>query len=204
MSAGLAKPHLLTFEEFLDFEETSSTRHEYHQGRLVEMTFGVSEAHDIAAGNTFAAIHAKLGGKTPCRVHQSGLALRVEAADAGYYPDIFVTCDPRDRADPRAKRWPSLIIEILSKSTRDYDRGDKFDSYRQIETLREYVLIDSESQGVVIFRPETTGRWVMTELGPDGVLDLESIGLSLPVSTIYAGTVVPLVRQWPRLVVLEP
>ena len=202
--SAVARQKLLTFDEYLDFEAASPVRHEYHQGRLIEMTTGVSRDHDVVMGNVFAAAHARLAAGAPCSVHQSGLSLRVEAADAGFYPDVFVTCDPRDHADPREQRWPSLIVEVLSKSTRDYDRGDKFDAYRLIDTLREYVLVDSEVQAVAIHRWIGPGHWDMVALGPNDSLELRTIGLTLPVSALYARSNVPLARPRPRLVVPDP
>ena len=197
--SALARQKLLTFDEYLDFEATSPVRHEYHEGRLVEMMAGVSPAHDAVHLTVASAIRAKLGVKGPCRVHQSGLSLRIDAADAGFYPDIFVTCDPRDR-NSRAKQWPCLIIEVLSKSTRDYDRGDKFDAYKLIDALSEYVLIDTEGQAVSVHRPLGPGRWESVSLGPSDVLELHTIGLSLSVESIYEGADVPLVRPRPKLV----
>ena len=91
------------------------------------------------------------------------MKIRVEAADAFYYPDVFVTCDPRD-TEPYFKRFPCLIVEVLSPSTEAVDRREKLRHYRMLETLKEYMLVSIEERKVEIFRRELTGEWLVDTL----------------------------------------
>jgi Uma2 family endonuclease len=86
---------------------------------------------------------------------------RLEELNIYYYPDVLVTCDERDRAESTLKRYPKVIIEVLSPSTEAFDRGDKFLDYQHIETLEEYVLIGTARQRVDCFRRNAEGLWVM-------------------------------------------
>lgn len=99
----------------------------------------------------------------------------------------MVTCDPRDKganADT-AKRHPSLIVEVLSESTAAYDRGLKFEHYREIETLREYLLVEQDRRHIDLFRLGEDGRWVLESFGGEGAITLESVNTTLEIAAIY-------------------
>ena len=164
---------------------------------------GHSRAHDEVGLTLALLIRGKLGVRAPCRVHQAGLQVRVEAAEASFYPDLHVTCDARDHAHPSVTRYSSLIIEILSPSTRDYDRGDKFSAYKCLDSLREYLLVDSQTQAVSLSRRVAAGRWLTLDVDPTESFELETIGLTLSVTEIYSETDVPLPRPRPRSVPAE-
>ncbi len=103
-----------------------------------------------------------------------------------------MTCDPRDRDDPRVKRHAKLVVEVLSESTAAYDRGDKFDDYRRLESLREYVLIDSRAQRAMVYRrSDEAARWEFEPVPADGVLHLASVALRAPLAALYEDTSVP-------------
>ena len=195
-----ARAHLsMSFEDFLEFEARSPERHEFVGGQLVAMSGG-SRAHDVIATNIVVAIRNALRRGGPCRVHQSGLAVRVDSIGAWFYPDLHITCDPRDHADPRASRYPSMIIEVLSPSTANYDAGQKFNAYKRIETLREYVLVDSECQSVTLHRRDGPRRWTSLEHEAGDGVELAVIGHTIPLADIYDGTDLPLQYPWPRLI----
>ena len=200
MSTALASTPLLTFEEYLAFEVTSAVRHEYHQGVLVMMGTGCSRPHEVVVGNTFAAIRRHLGDGAPCQVYLSGLGVRVEAADASYYPDLHVTGDPRDHEAERVSVYPSVIIEVLSNSTRDYDFGTKLADFKLISSLQEYVLIDSEAQGATVHRRLGTKRWENVDLSPGDTLEFRTLRFSMSFADIYLNSRVPFPRPRPRLV----
>ena len=149
----------MSYEEYLAFEGGNDLRSEFLHGWIVPMA-AQWKVHDEVAGSLIFAIHAHLRRRGPCRVHQAGIPVRVDAADCIFYPDLHVTCDSRDHQDPNVTRHPSLVIEILSPSTRDFDRGDKFSAYKALDSLQEYVLVDSQAQSVSVFRRIGGGRWV--------------------------------------------
>ena len=103
------------------------------------------------------------------------------------YPDVFVTCDPRDReTDARlAKRYPTLVAEVLSDSTAAYDRGRKFELYQRLDTLREYLLIDQDRRHLDLFRKNEAGRWELHPLNDSDALELASLQLSFPLASLY-------------------
>ena len=112
------------------------------------------------------------------------MKLYVEPASAFFYPDVFVTCDARDAAEPLFKRHARVIIEVLSESTEGYDRGTKFGDYRRLDSLDEYVLIDSRSRACEIFRRRPEG-WLLDPVPEDGRLALHSIGFECPLDALY-------------------
>ena len=192
----------MTFEEFLDWVPLNPGSWEFHAGEIVAMAGGggTTRNHDDLVVRLTVALGNHLGRGAPCRVQSGGLAVRVEANDCVHFPDLHVTCDPVDHADDRTTRSPSLIIEVLSESTRDYDQGDKFASYKCLDSLREYLLVDASAQSVTLHRRVGARRWQSDEFGPEDSFTLETIALTIDVSDLYAHTDVPLPRPRPRLV----
>ncbi len=189
MMANQAAPRSLSPEEYLALEATSDEKHEYVRGEVFAMA-GTSVAHNVITGNLHAALRAHLRGG-PCRVLFESVKLRVDAANVYFYPDLFVTCDPRDADDPLVQRHATLIVEVLSESTSDYDRGEKFADYRRSSTLQEFVTVDSRIQQVVVYRRNDTGVWEFHPAEAGGEVVLASVGLTLPVAAIYEDTSVP-------------
>lgn len=177
-----------TAAEFLAWDRDQTEKHEYLDGEVFAMA-GASETHVTVTGNLYMALRTHLRGG-PCRVLATEMKLRVEASNAFYYPDILVTCDARDRTPESAliKAFPLLLVEVLSPSTAGYDHGAKFASYRTLETLQEYVLIDSERQLVEVFRRGSDGRWVLHPSQTGETVELASVGLTLTMADIYADT----------------
>jgi len=173
-----------TPEAYLEWEQGNETKHEYFNGEVFALA-GAKDAHVTVAGNLFAQLHGHLRGG-PCRVYMADMKVSVERANAFFYPDLMVTCDERDRETAYFKRFPSLVIEVLSESTAAFDRGKKFSAYRKLDSLREYVLIDPDSMNVDCFRlDETSGHWVLYPYGAGEGVELASIGLTLPIESLY-------------------
>ena len=174
-------------EDYLAWEATQAERHEYLDGEVFAM-WGASDAHGTVAGNLFAVIHSKLRG-SPCKPFIADMKVHVAASNSFFYPDLLVTCDPRDRgpAATHAKQYPSLIVEILSPSTEAYDRGNKFAAYRQLESLQEYVLVSLEERRIEVFRRDAAGLWVLHPVALAEMLELASIGLTTPALEIFEG-----------------
>ena len=173
-------------DSYLVWEETQAERHEYLVGEVFAISGG-SDAHYTILGNLFASFRAALSG-TPCRPFVSGMKVRIAAADAVLYPDVFVTRDSRDKAREAAlaKAHPALIAEVLSDSTAAYDRGRKFEIYQKIPELQEYLLIEQDRQHADLFRKSEAGLWVLHPAGAGDTIELTSVGLRLPLADLYA------------------
>lgn len=169
--------------DYLAWEAAQAEKHEFVAGEVFAMA-GASDAHVTISGNVFSALRAHLRGK-PCRTYIADMKLHIETADAFFYPAVFVTCSAADATLPHYKREPVLIVEVLSPATAAFDRGGKFAHYRQLASLQEYVLIDTERVAVDVFRREANGHWALYPYGPGETVELASVGLSLPVAAIY-------------------
>ncbi len=178
-----AVQHPMSWEDFLTWEEAREGRFEYIQGEVIDVT-GTTDRHNTVAGNLYLWLRGQLRG-TPCRTFMSDVQVRVEAADAAFYPDVVVTCDPADAQQRRVKHAPSLIAEILSESTAGYDTGRKFHCYRRLESLREYLLIDPDRCCVEVFRRGGDGHWLVETYAEGETVPLPGIGVELPVATLY-------------------
>jgi Uma2 family endonuclease len=180
----IAVPHHISPEDYLDLEGQSPIRHEYRRGLVYAMAGG-TDNHDRIALNLLTLINRHLGDSN-CRFHSGNVKVNYRD-EFYYYPDAFVTCDPRDRSDRYIKRYPKLIAEVLSPSTQVFDLGEKFDDYRQLESLEEYVLIFQESQQVECRRRTTADTWETTTYKVGEVISLKSINLEFSISDLYRG-----------------
>jgi Uma2 family endonuclease len=184
---GIPQPVLrMTSEEFLEWEKTKIEKHEYLDGLVYQVyaMVGARDAHVTVSLNVASLLKAHLRGG-PCRVYISDMKLQVDAANAHFYPDVFVTCDPRDRTEETCKRHPSLVIEVLSDSTAGYDRGEKFAVYRKIESLREYVVVDPDNFTVDCFRRDESGHWVLYSFSGDDAVEFQSVVFKAPASSLF-------------------
>lgn len=179
----------LTFytpEEYLALEEKADYKSEYFNGEIFAMAGG-SYNHNVIAGNINAALNQYAESK-PSVAFTSDMRVLVKANGLYTYPDAMLVCGQVEFAEGRNDRLtnPLIIVEVLSKSTRDYDRGFKFESYRLIETLQDYLLIDQERVHVEYFHKLEDGRWVLIETNlPEAELTLQAINFTLPISHIY-------------------
>jgi Uma2 family endonuclease len=179
----------LTIEEYLEFEKDSVEKHEYYKGEIFAMS-GTLIPHNIIAGNTYASLHQKLKGKG-CRPFGSDLRIHIEKNTLFTYPDISVICGEviTLNDDNFNALNPTVIIEILSQSTKNYDRGDKFKLYRDINSLKEYILIDSLSIGIEVFRLNEHSHWELEEYKTiDELLQIPALDVALSMREIYDGT----------------
>ena len=149
---------------------------------------GGEDRNATVALNVGIALREHLRG-TRCSVYLTDVRLRVRARDNYFYPDVMVTCSDADRASRLSKSDPVLIVEVLSKSTEAYDRGEKFANYRAIEALAEYAMIDINTRRVDLYRKGADGLWVLhpTELSaPEASVTLNSINLSISADALFA------------------
>lgn len=185
MNAAL-KIDFVDAADYLEGEERSEIKHEFVRGVVYGMA-GASREHNRIAGNFFAALHNHIGGGN-CQVSMSDLKLQVGQADAFYYPDVMVTCDPRDKSS-LFNQYPKVIIEVLSEGTERIDRIEKFSAYTQIETLEEYVLIAQSKAEAIVFR-RANGWAPEIVAGLDSELRLRSLNFAADLGRIYAGVTV--------------
>lgn len=177
-----AEQTFITTADYLAGEADSPVKHEYLDGEVFAMA-GASEAHVTIAGNLFAMLRAHVRGG-PCRTYIADMKLRVALSRAYFYPDVFVTCDPADAGRDTAKEGAKLVVEVLSESTEGWDRGGKFAAYRRLPSLEEYVLIDSRSRSVEVFRRHPEG-WILQPVGEGEPLTLRSLGFECSLEALY-------------------
>lgn len=173
----------MSAQDFLAWDETQTVRHEFVAGEVFAMA-GAGEAHVTAALNVAMRLRQHLAG-TPCRTFITDMKLRVDAADAVFYPDVMVTCSAADAADPLVKREPVLLVEVLSPATAAYDRGDKFAAYRKLPSLREYLLVDTDSRRCDLYRKGADGLWVLHPFEPGQAVTLASVELELSAAALW-------------------
>lgn len=178
----------MSVEEYLAFERRSETRHEFLDGEIFAMG-GASRKHNLVTGNAFAALHGQLAGRD-CEVHASDMRVKIPATGLYAYPDVVVVCgDPEleDDAELDTLLNPTLILEVLSPTTADYDRGGKFAHYRTLPSLAEYLVLAQDQVHAEHSRRQPDGSWLLTETDrPGEILELPSIGCRLDLAAIYA------------------
>jgi len=181
----IAIPHYVSPEEYLDIEHQSTVRHEYRYGLVYAMAGG-TDNHNRIAFNLLKLIDNHLGDSSDCRFYSGNVKVNY-ADDVYYYPDAFVTCDPRDRKSRYVKKYPKLVVEVLSSSTQVFDLGDKFEDYKKIETLEEYVLISQDKQRVKCYRKRADNTWHSVVYERKERAELVSVGLSFLLTELYRG-----------------
>lgn len=177
---------MLSEEEYLVREPEASYKSEFRDGRVWAMS-GASPEHSRIMGNMFTEINQQLKGR-PCRAYTSDTRVKVEAARFYTYPDLSVTCEKPvfDERDRMALLNPTLIVEVLSPSTADYDRGEKFAYYKKLTSLWEYVLVAQDTVRVEHFQRQEDGGWTATTVeGLDAWVDLPRIGCRVALRDIY-------------------
>jgi Uma2 family endonuclease len=186
MSALPQPRDLLTAAEYLRNERIASSKSEYVNGCVYAMA-GATVNHNRVAGNAYHRIRTLLA-KRQCEVFNSDLKVRIDKANVFRYPDLSGLCGPMVFHDETEDAYtnPSIIIEVLSPSTAKLDRGEKFNLYRLLDTLVEYVLVDPEKYWVEVFRRDSGNRWssvIYTEAADS--FHLRSLDVNLQLSEIY-------------------
>ena len=176
-------------KEYKKQEEESGRRFEFHDGQIFALSGG-SLNHGLLCGNIYSELRNGLKVKdSDCRAVTSEVKLYIRPSHSFVYPDSMVLCGDlkKSELDGEAVVNPRLIVEVLSKSTADYDRGDKFYKYRLIESLEEYVLIEQDKPVVDIYSKQPgTDLWKITRVeGMSGLIVLNSLGLTLKMADLY-------------------
>jgi Uma2 family endonuclease len=178
----------LTSSEYLRIERAAENRSEYFNGEMFAMA-GNSPRHSLIASNINGLFWSQLRDRR-CVAYDRNLRIRVPSSGLYTYSDVVVVCGPLEFDDDRKDTIvnPTLIVEILSPTTEAYDRGQKFDQYRQLASLRDYLLVSQKEASVERRAKNADGTWTPIEIASlEGTVACESIDASLPLSEIYRG-----------------
>lgn len=176
----------LTAEQYLAIERAAQFRSEFFRGEIFAMV-GASRKHNLITVNVASELHRQFKDRK-CEVYQSDMRVKVNATGLYTYPDVVATCDEPHFEDDHVDTLvnPKVIVEVLSPSTELWDRGKKFEHYRSIPSLREYVMISEEEVLVDTFARNADDQWVLKAYRTlDDVLALDSIACQIKLSDIY-------------------
>jgi Uma2 family endonuclease len=178
--------YYLSPEEYLAAERRAEFKSEYVEGVVYAMS-GASVPHNLIVANLIITLGSQLRGG-PCRVFPSDLKVHVPFGRNYFYPDVSIVCGEIEFFDEQRDviQNPIVIIEVLSESTAAFDRGKKFQSYQQIESLKEYLLVSQDEQVVEHYLRRDDGHWLYTKIGRhDESIELPNISCRLSVRDIY-------------------
>jgi Uma2 family endonuclease len=185
MNQPSQRHHRYTFADYLAYEDGSNVKHEFFNGEIYAMAGGTPEHAALAAAIT-TLIGGQLG-EGPCRAFSSDLKVRVLATGLVSYPDLTVICGAVEY-DPQSRLVavnPSLIVEVLSDSTEDWDRGEKLEHFKQIPSLRECLLVSHRTRQIDLRRRNPDGSWSHRAAAAGDTVELQAIGGSLRVDEVY-------------------
>jgi Uma2 family endonuclease len=176
----------LTPEEYLVRERLAPTKSEYYRGEVFAMA-GASERHNLIVTNLVASLVTSLRGRN-CRVYSSDMRVLVSDTALYTYPDVVVVCGKPILADAKGDVLtnPVLLVEVLSESTKDYDRGGKFHQYIRIPSLQEYLTVSQAEMMIDDSVRQADNSWLMRELVPaNGKVSIQSLGIELDFAEVY-------------------
>jgi len=189
IDSGVVEPtrQRFTFEDYLELETYAEVKHEFLDGHVWAMAGG-TRGHAALCGRMTILLGSLLRER-PCEVFNSDLRVRVVATGLGTYPDVTVICG-RFEADPEDPKGntatnPLVIVEVLSPSTEQYDRGEKLTHYRRIASLREVVLVAQDARRVEVWSRSESGGWSECVSTGESTAHLPSLGCDLPLAEIY-------------------
>jgi len=177
---------LLTPEQYLEIERAAEYKSEYYAGEMFAMA-GAREAHNLVVGNAFGELRQHFR-KRSCRVYQSEMRVRISATGLYTYPDVVAVCDEPQFSDEQRDTLlnPVLVVEAVSPSTEAYDRGRKFEHYKTLDSLRDYLLIATDRPHADLYTRQPDGRWLLTSASRlEDSLTIDSVGATLRLADIY-------------------
>lgn len=185
---GVKKINFITIGEYIELEEASEAKHEYENGTVLAMTGG-SLNHGFLCGNIYNELRTGIrNNQMSCKVVGSEVRVHIKQADAIVYPDTMVICEEINTSDEDKEAIinPLVIVEVLSKSTESYDRGDKFYKYSKLASFKEYLLIHQDKAVVETFFRTDENTWEIDRfIGLDRVVQLKSLPLSIEMEKLY-------------------
>lgn len=176
-----------TAEEYLAFERASDEKHEFLDGEVYLMP-RANRAHNLITVNTSTTLHVALR-QTPYEVYASQMRVKAPGTKGGYlYPDVMVVCGEVQLEDKYLDTLlnPTVIVEVLSSSTESFDRGTKFQHYRVMDSLQEYLLIAQDAAHIEHYARRADGQWLLSDAkGLEAVVELRSVGCRLALADVY-------------------
>ena len=173
-------------QEYLELERKAEYKSEYFAGEIFAMS-GASERHNLIVMNVAAALHTQFRGR-PCKVYASDMRVKVSPTGLYTYPDVVAVCEEVQLEDDQLDTLlnPTVLVEVLSKSTEAYDRGDKAGHYRKLSSLAEYVLISQDKHHIEHYARQPDNHWLLSEASDlKETLVLPSVNASLVLSDVY-------------------
>jgi Uma2 family endonuclease len=183
--SALPEQHL-PLQDYFTLEETGDVKHEFLRGAIFAM-IGAGWQHNLITANIISELRPQLRGK-PCKVFSGDLRVKIEATGLYTYPDVQVICDNMRFADNRTDTVinPTVLIEVLSPGTENYDRGNKFLHYRTIETLQAYLVVAQDTPRVELHIRQDAHQWLLSEITREAdPIPLKAIGCTLTMPAIY-------------------
>lgn len=177
----------LTPQEYLALEREAPSKSEYFNGEMFAMS-GASRRHNLISLNIGAELRAQLRHRS-CEVYTSDMRVKIRTTGLYTYPDVVVVCEEPAFEDTAGDTLlnPTVLVEVLSKSTADYDRGGKFEHYRTLSSLHEYLIVAQEQPHVVQYVRQSDTTWLLSEMRDlEAHLHLPSITCDLALSEVYA------------------
>ncbi len=177
-----------TFEDYLTYDRQTEERYELYNGEIFAMS-GATRKHNLVNGNLYAALRPQIMGQG-CEIYTCDMRVRIPATDLTTYPDIVVVCnEPRFQDETEDTLLnPTLLVEVLSPSTEDYDHGKKFAHYRTLPSLQFYLMAAQDEVRVEFFERQDDDRWIFSETRDlDGSVELSAAGATLSLRDAYQG-----------------
>ena len=185
MNVPVISEKLFSLQEYIAFEEQSDVRHEFINGQIVAMAGGTFNHNRIK--RHLARIFENVFEPQGCSVFDDGVKLEIIENQRYTYPDVFVTCEEFEPKEEYIVKAPNIVIEVLSNSTAEYDRGDKFKLYQKVTSIRYYILVDSRQVSVELFaRTDNKSLWtyqIFSEL--TDIIEIPALEISIPLRSIY-------------------
>ena len=191
MTTSAISEKLFTVDEYIEFEEKSDIRHEFHEGHLYPIE-ATTAAHNEVKQNVVALIRPVFR-KQGCKVFDENIKLQIVENGKYVYPDIMLTCHENDKNAIYLMKYPSLIVEVLSKSTSDYDKGSKFDFYQTLPSVQYYLLIESRWQKIELYsRTEKKNFWTYQRYSESTeIIEFPKLDFQLSFEDIYQDLNIP-------------
>jgi Uma2 family endonuclease len=189
-----AEKLVMTYAEYLALEQASPVKMQFIDGVAYAMAGGTPELAELAALLIVALSGLVRPGRGRCRVYSADAKIHVLESGNSHYPDVSVVCGPRETAahDANAITNPTLIVEVLSDSTEQFDRGKKFKDYQRLPSLQHYLLVNQDEARIEHFRRNADDTWTLSNAGPGGAVRLPDLGGDLMVDEIYQAMEFPL------------
>ncbi|MBD2447373.1 Uma2 family endonuclease [Nostoc sp. FACHB-152] len=179
------QPQKMSIEQYLEWEPLQEYRYEYVNGEVFAMTGGTIPHNDIAL-NLYRALYPHLRSRG-CRINVADVKVQVNINSPYYYPDVVISCDSRDLNARKFIQYPKIIVEVLSPGTEAKDRGEKFTFYRNMPSLQEYILVESEKIGVESYRRGEERMWLYSLYTVGDDITIERVDFNCGIDLIYEG-----------------